>query len=117
MSSNETPTVLSAEEIAIASTGPLGNIEGVANTVLWTDGTSMTGVLTIEGGQRLGSHTHRAHLHHLWVLDGSAEIAGRVLHAGSYVHVPPGVEQDIDATQTAGVRAYYSYALPADAGT
>lgn len=112
MSPDETCTRLSAAEIAATASRPLGNMEGVSNTLLWTDGTSSTGVLTIAAGRRLGDHTHRTHQHDLWVLDGSAEIAGRLLDAGSYVHVPRGVEHDIDATHTAGVSVYYSYAHP-----
>ena len=90
---------------------PLGNLEGVTNSVLWTDGTSMTGVLTVAGGQRLGHHEHRRHLHHMWVVDGEAVIAGERVGPGTFVHVPVGVGHDIDATDTGGVTVYYSYVL------
>ena len=33
---------------------------------------------------------HLAAHHHIWVVSGAAEVAGRRLVAGSYVHVPPG---------------------------
>lgn len=105
-------TVMSADEIAVLPRKPLGDVAGVENAVLWTDGASMTGILKVEAGARLGRHTHRTNLHHMWVLDGSAVIADRQVGPGSYVQVPPGVEHDIDATATGGVTVYYSYVLP-----
>jgi quercetin dioxygenase-like cupin family protein len=51
----------------------------------------------------------------MWVLDGEALIADRKLGAGSYVHVPAGVDHDIDASATDGVAVYYSYTVLFDA--
>ena len=106
-------TVMLPEQIAALPTRQLGEAVGVENAVLWTDGTSTTGVLSVSAGARLGRHTHRTHHHHMWVLDGEAVIADQRVGPGSYVHVPPKVEHDIDATDTGGVTVYYSYALPA----
>ena len=106
-------TVMSPEQIAALPKKQLGEAVGVVNAVLWTDGTSTIGILSVAAGARLGRHTHRTHHHHMWVLDGEAVIADQQVGASSYVHVPPKIEHDIDATETGGVTVYYSYALPA----
>jgi quercetin dioxygenase-like cupin family protein len=88
---------------------PLGNLDGVSHRVLWRDDTSMAGVLVVEGGHRLGLHTHRVNHHHLWVLDGRADVLGAELGPGGYAHIPSGVEHDIDATASAGCTVFYLY--------
>lgn len=110
-----TPITLARGEIAELAETPLGDIAGVSNTTLWTDGVSATGILEVDAGHRLGSHRHREHCHHMWVLSGHADILGRRLGPGSYAYVPSDVEHDIDATNTEGVTVFYSYTLPADA--
>ena len=109
---SSTPLVVSPDQIATLPRAQLGDIDGVENAVLWTDGVSTTGLLTLAAGARLGRHTHRAHHHHMWVLHGEAVIADRRVGPGAYVHISPQVEHDIDATETDGVTLYYSYALP-----
>jgi quercetin dioxygenase-like cupin family protein len=104
-------TVVTPEGRRHLPQAPLGTIDGVMNTVLWTDGTSMTGVLDVAAGHRLGEHRHRRHLHHMWVLAGEAVIAGDRVGPGTFVHIPPGVDHDIDATDSGGVSVYYSYVL------
>jgi hypothetical protein len=94
------PTVLSRDEIVALPVDRLGPIEGVGNQVLWRNATSTAGVLTVERGRRLGMHSHRVNHHHMWVLEGSADIVGRRLGPGSYVHIPSGYDNDIDATST-----------------
>ena len=103
---------MSPEQISALPTKQLGDVVGVDNAVLWTDGTSTTGILSVAPGTRLGRHTHRTHHHHMWVLDGEAIIADRLVGPGTYVHIPPQTGHDIDATDTVGVTIYYSYALP-----
>jgi quercetin dioxygenase-like cupin family protein len=103
------PAVLTAEAIAAIPATPLGNLDGVVHRVLWRNQKSMAGVLTVEPGRRLGAHTHRVNHHHLWLLDGRATILGTELGPGSYVHVPSGVEHDIDASATDGCTVFYLY--------
>lgn len=107
------PTVLSPAEIDQLPAVPLGDIEGVSHRVLWQDGTSMAGVLTVAAGHELGAHTHRQNHHHIWVLAGEAEMLGQVVGPGSYVHVPAGVEHNTDARATEGCTIYYLYIRPA----
>jgi mannose-6-phosphate isomerase-like protein (cupin superfamily) len=101
--------VVTAGEVSAVPGEPLGTIEGVTNHVLWTDGTSSAGWLTVAAGHQLGEHSHRNNSHHMWVLEGAAEVLGSKLDAGAYVHIPPGVTHDIDARATDGCRVFYLY--------
>jgi quercetin dioxygenase-like cupin family protein len=103
------PTVLDALAIEQLPDEPLGTLEGVVHKVLWRNGTSMAGVLTVEAGHQLGVHAHRMNHHHVWVLGGSATVLGARLGPGSYVHIPHGVDHDIDATGTEGCTVFYLY--------
>ena len=103
------PTVLTADAISRLPDVPLGTLDGVEHKVLWRNETSMAGLLTVPAGHRLGTHAHRGNHHHIWVLDGRAVILGEELDAGSYVHVPSGVDHDLDATATNGCTVFYLY--------
>jgi len=104
------PIVLTAHDIAALPLKPLGPNEGVMHRVVWRDGRARAGVLTVDAGHRLGTHAHRLHHHHIWVIEGRATILGTVLGPRSYVHVPKGVEHDIDASATDGCTVFYLYA-------
>lgn len=108
------PIVLTPEAVDALPTEPLGHLEGVIHRVLWRDGTSMSGVLSVQAGRRLGAHAHRVNHHHIWVIDGRATILGAELGPGSYVHIPSGVEHDIDASTTSGCTVFYLYAPHGD---
>lgn len=108
------PVVLTAAQIDERPSTPLGDDPAVTHRVLWQDGESMAGVLTLEAGHRLGEHAHRVNHHHLWVLSGGATILGTEVGPGSYVHVPARVDHDIDATSTEGCTVFYLYLRGAD---
>ena len=101
--------MLTASQIDALPARPLADQPGVTHRVLWDDGTSMAGVLTIEAGQRLGEHAHRVNHHHLWVLSGRSTVLGVEVGPGAYVHVPAGVTHDIDARATEGCTVFYLY--------
>lgn len=107
-------TILTPDDVAAVAAAPLGKSPGVEHRVLWRDGSSMSGVLTVASGQHLGEHTHRMNHHHMWVLDGRAVICGKEVGPGSYVHVPAGVAHDLDATHTEGCTVFYLYLRPGD---
>lgn len=109
------PIVLTADAIDSIPPEPLGTIAGVTHRVLWRTGESMAGVLVVDGGHRLGAHAHRANHHHMWVLEGHAVVCGTDVGRGSYVHIPEGVEHDIDATSSEGCTVFYLYLRPAGA--
>ena len=102
-------TVLPPEAIAALPALPLGDLAGVEHRVLWQDGTSMVGVMTVSAGHRLGEHAHRANQHHMWVLEGHASILGTLVGPGAYVHIPVALVHDIDATATEGCTVLYHY--------
>lgn len=106
------PTILTKEVIDVITPCPLGHQPGVTYRALWSDDTSMAGVLSVQGGHRLGAHSHRVNHHHMWVLDGSAEVLGVEVGPGSYVHVPCGTEHDIDATRSDGCTVFFVYENP-----
>jgi mannose-6-phosphate isomerase-like protein (cupin superfamily) len=106
------PVTFEPDEIADLTRAPLGTIPGVVNTTLWSDGVSATGLLDVGAGHQLGRHRHRRHCHHMWIVSGHAEILDRPLGPGSYAYVPVGIEHDIDARHTEGVRVFYSYTVP-----
>jgi uncharacterized RmlC-like cupin family protein len=104
------PVVLTSEAVDALPEIPVGDLNGVTHKVLWQTADSMAGVLTVDAGHRLGSHAHRTNHHHVWVLTGNAVVLGQSLDAGSYVHIPAGVDHDIDATATDGCTVFYLYA-------
>jgi mannose-6-phosphate isomerase-like protein (cupin superfamily) len=108
-----TPTILTSKLIAAIPETPLGSLRHVTHRVLWRHDTSEAGILTVDGGHALGRHAHRVNHHHMWVLDGHATVLGKEVGAGSYVHVPAGVDHDIDATATEGCTVFYLYLAPA----
>jgi hypothetical protein len=50
----------------------------------------------------------------MWILDGRAIILGGELDPGSYVHIPGGMEHDIDASATDGCTLLYLCLSPPD---
>ncbi|MDJ0767231.1 MAG: cupin domain-containing protein [Ilumatobacter sp.] len=107
------PTVLTAGSIEALPTEELGGQHGIEHRMLWHDGTSRAGVLTLAPGCSMPAHTHEASHHHMWVLDGDAELLGRRLGPGSYVHIPAGVEHDIATVD--GCSVYYLYLVQPEA--
>jgi quercetin dioxygenase-like cupin family protein len=103
------PTIFDPDAIDRLPWLPLGPMEGVVHKVLWHNDTSMAGVLKVDAGHHLGAHTHRVNHHHMWVLDGYVRILGADLSPGSYVHIPSGVEHDIDASASGGCTVFYLY--------
>ena len=106
------PIVLTAEAIAAIASSRWARSTVVTHRALWHSDTSMAGVLTVEGGHRLGTHAHRLNHHHMWVIDGHAVVLGTAVGPGSYVHVPSGVDHDIDARATEGCTVFYLYLAP-----
>ena len=96
------PEIFTARQVDSLPAQQLGHLSGIENRLLFSDGKQMAGILTIAKGHALGAHTHRDKQHHLLVLDGEADVLGKRVGNGAYVHIPPGFEHNIDATETEG---------------
>jgi uncharacterized RmlC-like cupin family protein len=108
------PIILTADAIAALQPQPLGSLTGITHREVWRTDASMAGVMTVGAGHRLGTHAHHENHHHIWVTEGHAVILGAEVGPGSYVHVPSGVEHDIDATGTEGCTVFYLYLQPTE---
>ena len=103
-------TILQATEMEHLPPERLDGIAGVFRRVMWREGSAESGVLTVGKGVRMGVHAHRHSHHHIWVLSGSADVLGTRITSGAYVHIGPGVEHEVDASQTDGCTLLYVYA-------
>jgi hypothetical protein len=89
------PIVLTAEEIASLPDDRLTDIgTGVHTRVLWESGDALVGVMRIDSEGKVDDHAHQQAFHDTWVVEGSCELLGRWLTAGSYAHVPAGIAHD-----------------------
>lgn len=77
---------------------PWQSIPGCPGTVakdLWRVGALHDALISYEPGSGTPGRPHPGADHHIWVISGSASIAGRRVGAGSYIHIPPGTEHPI----------------------
>lgn len=82
---------------------------GVRRTLLWQQDGSAAGVLELEPGARIGEHRHAVHAHHVWVVEGRAEVLGRELGPEAYWFVPPDVPHTLTAIGDGPCRLFYLY--------
>lgn len=94
---------------------PLESFDGVDYKLLWRSGKSVAGIMRIDPGGSLSPHAHRRSHHHMWVLDGSAEMLGERVGPGTYVHVPAGVDHGITGVGDDGCTLLYLYLREGDA--
>ena len=89
--------VLPTEEIESRPWQPFRDMEGLQIKDLSNDGRCVSGLFLLRPGVQEAPHSHALGTHHLWVVDGEVTMAGRLLRAGSYIHVPPGVTHTMHA--------------------
>ena len=82
--------------------------EGARDEQIWATPESAAGILTMAAGQRLVFAGERLH-HHIWVLDGEADLLGSTLTSGAYVHVEPGAQHALDASSTLGCTVFHVF--------
>ena len=70
---------------------------GVHEKILWRFGDFVVALIRYQPNATTPGVPHLAAHHHIWLVSGAAEVAGRLLVAGSYVHVPPGVEHPVES--------------------
>jgi quercetin dioxygenase-like cupin family protein len=109
-------TELPAEAVVLTSASieelpweRLHGLEHVQYKLLWRASRSTAGVMRVDAGASLDAHVHQTAHHHVWVLDGRFTIVGRSVAAGSYVHVPAGVEHGITEVSAEGCMFLYLY--------
>lgn len=95
---------------------PLEPFAGVEYKLLWRSGKSVAGLMRIAPGGELAPHAHVRSHHHLWVIDGTAEMLGEKVGPGTYAHVPAGVEHGIEHVGEAGCTLLYLYLRDEPAG-
>jgi len=90
---------------------PLEPYQGVDYKLLWRSGRSVAGLMRVAPGGAVSPHAHdRAH-HHMWVVDGTAEMLGEHVGPGTYAHVPAGIEHGIRGVGEDGCTLLYLYLL------
>lgn len=75
---------------------------GVVAKDLWRSGDLHDALISYEPGSATPGNPHVGAHHHIWVVSGSASIAGVRVVAGSYVYVPPGAAHPVADVGPAG---------------
>jgi mannose-6-phosphate isomerase-like protein (cupin superfamily) len=88
---------------------PLEPYEGVDYKLLWRSGKSVAGLMRIAPGGLVSPHAHVRSHHHLWVLDGTAEVLDAEVGPGTYVHIPARVDHSIRAAGDGPCTMLYLY--------
>jgi mannose-6-phosphate isomerase-like protein (cupin superfamily) len=88
---------------------PLEEYEGVDYKLLWRSGKSVAGLMRIGPGGLVTPHAHVRSHHHLWVVDGTAEVLDEAVGPGTYVHIPAGIDHSIRAAGDGACTMLYLY--------
>jgi glyoxylate utilization-related uncharacterized protein len=87
--------VLGPGEIDRLPWRPVPECAGVRATDLLRFGDAHDALISYEPGASTPGHPHPGAHHHIWVISGSASVAGQRVVAGSYVYVPSGTAHPI----------------------
>lgn len=85
----DTMLVLTPGDIDQIEWRPIPGCPGVRAKDLWRSGDLHDALISYGPGSSTPGRPHAGAHHHIWVVAGSASIAGRPVTAGSYVYVPP----------------------------
>jgi quercetin dioxygenase-like cupin family protein len=88
---------------------PRAGQDGVWQKILWRSGDVVVGLLRFAPGAASPGHAHHAAHHHIWVVEGSATVAGQPLTEGSYAYIPPGVVHQTADVGPDGCVLLYTY--------
>lgn len=94
---------------------PLDPFDRVDSKLLWRSGKSVAGIMRVRPGGSVSPHTHQRSHHHMWVVEGNAEMLGERVGPGTYLHVPAGVEHGISHPGDEGCTFLYLYLREPDA--
>lgn len=115
MSEPQTPphvsqvTVVAPAEIDRTPWQPLRGLAGVEHKELWRSGEMTVGLVRMAPGAMEPGHVHHTADHHVYVLSGSALVAGQPVSSGGVVHVPAGAAHSTTAGPD-GCTLFYTYA-------
>jgi quercetin dioxygenase-like cupin family protein len=109
-------TLVTSEAARALAWHKLDPFEGVDYKLLWRSGESVAGILRIAPGSSVSPHAHVRSQHHMWVIDGSAEMLHEHVGPGTYLHIPAGAEHGIGDVGDDGCTVLYLY-LRDDDGT
>jgi quercetin dioxygenase-like cupin family protein len=102
-------TLVGPETIGAMPWRPLEDFAGVTYRLLWRSGKSVAGVMRIPPGCEIRVHHHQRSHHHMWVIDGEGEMLGQPIGAGTYLHIPAGIEHGMDEVGPTGCTVLYLY--------
>jgi hypothetical protein len=102
-------TLVTAAAAEALAWHPLDPYEGVDYKLLWQSGKSVAGLMRIGPGAMVTSHAHIRSHHQMWVVDGTVEMLGAVVGAGTYVHIPSRVDHSIRAVGDRAATMLYLY--------
>jgi len=91
------PEILAASDIQRRPWRPVAGCGGVRIKELSRSSGCVHALIMVEPGSATPGKPHRGACHHIWVLSGDAQVAGRPAGAGSYVYVPAGAAHPIAA--------------------
>lgn len=100
--------ILDADQVEARAEQRVEGPAGVHRAILWEQGGSTAGLLWVDPDTRMDEHTHERHRHHIWVLEGGANVLERELEAGSYAFVADGVPHALAAGPD-GCELFYLY--------
>jgi mannose-6-phosphate isomerase-like protein (cupin superfamily) len=102
-------TVVTPAAVARQAWHHLESFDGVDYKLLWRSGKSVAGLMRVAPGSEVSPHAHVLSHHHLWVLEGEADMVGERVGPGTYVHIPAGVEHGITGVGPEGCTVVYLY--------
>lgn len=92
----DTLMVLGPGEIDRLPWRPVPDCPGVRVADLLRFDDAHDALISYQPGASTPGHPHTGAHHHIWVVSGSASVAGRRVVAGSFVYVPSGTAHPID---------------------
>jgi hypothetical protein len=97
-----TVLALSSADIDDIPWRPVPGCPGIRTKDLWRSGDRHDALISYDPGATTPGPPHAGADHHIWLVSGSALVAGRRITAGSYVYVPPGTVHPITELGGAG---------------
>lgn len=94
--------ILDADRVDELAWEPVPGSPGVVKKLLWHLGDYTQALIRYDPGSSTPGDPLLAAHQHVWVLQGTATIAGRVLRSGSYLHIPPGYRHRVSEVGAEG---------------